>query len=316
MATKRVSATDTVQDALKLAQVTEEAGIGHVVRIPTPLDRAQYEAVDAFLSRFGGKWNRKLHGHVFPVGTDMQTIVGGVAANGTVEVEAEDFIPTPPEIAALVIRHARIEPGMRVLEPSAGTGGIADEVVQQLKWKPAEIDVFELNDQRRAVLAGKGYTVLGSNFLDYLPEPRWDRVVMNPPFLRSAWAAHVMHAFACLAPGGRLVAIVGENLSFSKDKAVQAFRADLLHPHGLLDEPLPAGAFKASGTGVNTRLIVLKKPGERTAAPRPAAPQPVVTVVKAPVAPAPSSPQPAEAPTLVEAGDVFDPAQFAQLSLF
>jgi len=316
MPTKRISATDTVQEAMRLAQVTQETGIGHVVRIPTPLDRAQYEAVDAFLSRFGGKWNRKLRGHVFPVGTDMKKIVGGVAATGAAEVEAEDFIPTPAEIAAMVIRHARIEAGMRVLEPSAGIGGIADEVVRQLNWKPADIDVFELNDQRRAVLAGKGYAVLGSNFLDYVSEPRWDRVVMNPPFLRSAWAAHVIHAFACLAPGGRLVAIVCENLSFSKDKAVQAFRADLLHPHGLLDEPLPADAFKASGTGVNTRLIVLKKPGEGSAAPRPTVPQPLAAAVTAPPAPAPRGPEPAEAPTAVEAADVVDPAKFAQLSLF
>jgi hypothetical protein len=318
MATKRISATDTVQQALKLAVLEDVPGLGHVVRIPTPLDRAQYEAVDTFLRKFGGRWDRKLRAHVFPTGTDMQTIVGGVVADGTVEVAAEDFFPTPPDVAALVIRHAKIASGLRVLEPSAGTGGLADEVVRLAGLLPAQVDVFEINAARQKVLTEKGYTVLGDDFLAYAPEPRWERVVMNPPFLRNAYLEHVRHAFACLAPGGRLAAVVSEALSFSSERPAQAFRSELLHPHGVVNEPLPEGSFKRSGTGINTRLIVLKKPGAAAPVPQPVA-APALQQVAAPPA---AQPQPAPAPQLVaapaapESADVFEPAGLSQLSLF
>ena len=43
-------------------------------------------------------------------------------------VSAWQLFPTPPEIAAQMVTLAGIEPGHRVLEPSAGTGRLLDAI--------------------------------------------------------------------------------------------------------------------------------------------------------------------------------------------
>lgn len=82
---------------------------------------------------------------------------------------------------------------------------------------------------------------------------------MNPPFANLQDVDHVTHAFNFLKPGGRLVAIMGEGAFFRQDRKAQEFRA-LLDVHGI-SEQLPAGSFEASGTNVNTRIVILDKTG-------------------------------------------------------
>ncbi len=59
-----------------------------------------------------------------------------------------------------------------------------------------------------------------------------------------------------LKPGGRLVAIMSEGPFFRW--ADQGFR-DWLDEVGGESEQLPPDAFKASGTGVNSRLVTISK---------------------------------------------------------
>ena len=60
---------------------------------------------------------------------------------------------------------------------------------------------------------------------------------------------HIRHAFGMLAKGGRLVAVCADG-----PKQHEAFR-----DAGEYWEELPAGSFKASGTNVNTAVVVLNK---------------------------------------------------------
>src|SRR5438128_387324 len=75
----------------------------------------------------------------------------------------------------------------------------------------------------------------------------FDRIVMNPPFDRGSDIDHIQHAFALLAPGGRLVAVC----------------ANGPRQRGELGEvctqwiDLPAGSFKEQGTSVNAAIVVL-----------------------------------------------------------
>jgi hypothetical protein len=74
-----------------------------------------------------------------------------------------DFFPTPTSVAEEMVDTSGIEPGMRVLEPSAGMGHIAE----QIRAAGAEPDVIEIGVDRRELLEAKGFNVVGGDFLDF-----------------------------------------------------------------------------------------------------------------------------------------------------
>lgn len=76
-----------------------------------------------------------------------------------------DFFPTPQEIADQMIEAAGIEPGMSVLEPSAGMGHIAERI----QAAGVDPDVVELSGDRRELLEAKGFRVVGNDFMDIEP---------------------------------------------------------------------------------------------------------------------------------------------------
>jgi hypothetical protein len=171
-----------------------------------------------------------------------------------------DFFPTPKAVADDMVEQASIEPGMSVLEPSAGNGNIA-EAIRAAGVTP---DVVELSSQLREVLEAKGFKVIGQDFLQ--TEGQYDRIVMNPPFSNGADMEHVRHAYALLKPGGRVVAIVGEGAFGRSDKQATAFR-EWLDEHGATVEKLPVSTFTdrtlMNTTGANARLVVIDKGGAK-----------------------------------------------------
>lgn len=168
-----------------------------------------------------------------------------------------DFFPTPPAVLERIMEEADITYGMRVLEPSAGKGDIADAA----KAAGAEVDTIELSGTLRNILEAKGHHVIDHDFETFEGGVgQYDRVVMNPPFSDRLDAQHVQKAYDMVKPGGRLVAIMGEGVFFGSDKKATAFR-DWLDNVGGTSEQLPEGSFKSSfrPTGVATRLVVIDK---------------------------------------------------------
>ncbi|MEN9926674.1 MAG: hypothetical protein RL268_2800, partial [Pseudomonadota bacterium] len=76
-----------------------------------------------------------------------------------------DFFPTSAEVANQMVEAADIKPDMAVLEPSAGMGHIADRI----REAGADPDVAEFFGDRRELLQEKGYTVVGTDFMDIKP---------------------------------------------------------------------------------------------------------------------------------------------------
>ena len=180
-----------------------------------------------------------------------------VLKRGIVGRNIEGFFPTPPSVVRLVMERAEMVPGQRVLEPSAGTGNLADAA----KAAGGLVEVAEVSPSLREILAEKGYPLVGADTLEL--RGSYDRVVMNPPFERGQDIEHVRHAYdAQLAPGGRLVAIVSRGSLQRSDAKARAFQA-WLGERGALVEDLPEGAFAAKEserkTGVATSLIVIDK---------------------------------------------------------
>lgn len=170
----------------------------------------------------------------------------------------EGYFPTPKPLAKRMVEQADIEPGMKVLEPSAGNGNIADA----LKESGADVKVIEQQSSLRDILELKGYGIVGRDFMEF-NEGGWDRIVMNPPFERGQDMEHVQHAYELLAPGGKVVAIMSEGSFGRSDKKATAFR-EWLDENSGESEKLPEGSFTGKDamrqTGVATRLVELTKP--------------------------------------------------------
>lgn len=139
---------------------------------------------------------------------DPMPVIDQIVASGCIpDNKVHQFYPTRPNVAELAINLAQIGPEHRVLEPSAGLGGIAD-------FLPKERTLcIEVSRLRCQVLEAKGHRVVCANFLAWAIENRlagqsFDRIVMNPPFDQGQWRAHLEAAADLLAPGGRLVAIL------------------------------------------------------------------------------------------------------------
>lgn len=170
-------------------------------------------------------------------------------------VTAPQLFETPPDLAARMVDLAGIEPGHRVLEPSAGTGRIIEAMGGRMFGHNPEsgrIAAVEINADLCAHLRREFPLtyVRHADFLECGGELlKFDRILMNPPFKDGADIKHILHARSMLADGGILVAICAGGPRQAKS----------LEPIASYWEPLPAGTFKNAGTNVNTVLLTIEK---------------------------------------------------------
>ncbi|MBX7224234.1 MAG: class I SAM-dependent methyltransferase [Blastocatellia bacterium] len=170
------------------------------------------------------------------------------------------FFPTPVSIAREMARLAQLEAGLRVLEPSAGSGRIADALLERGRELGIDftLDVIEQNWDLKELLAAKGYAVQHRDFLAW--QGSYDRVILNPPFEKLSDVQHIQHAYSLLVPGGRLVGIMGDSAFVGSTAKAVAFR-DWLHNVNAEWWQLPAGTFNEGDrpTKVGTRMVVIDK---------------------------------------------------------
>lgn len=191
------------------------------------------------------------------------------------------FYPTPPGACRIVMdgvpfHRGRLEPPLRILEPSAGTGNLARlcaEEREEAEWNGntklsyktrAVVDCVEIQPHlARALDAECLYArVYNQDFLALQPETTglYDRVVMNPPFDRERDIDHVIHALKFLKPNGYLTAIMSAGTDFRDTRKARAFRELMNSLNGRYIE-LPGGSFSEVGTYVNTIVIQVWKDG-------------------------------------------------------
>lgn len=225
------------------------------VKLPTgKLARPLYMKVNKVLETAGGKWSKSQKAHIFT--DDPRSALGLAVEKGAIldRKKSTQAFYTPTEVAALVVALASVQ-GKTVLEPSAGHGSLADRCRE---GGASQVVCIEHDPQSCEVLIAKGFHVIEGDFLKQ-SSSLFDRVVMNPPFTAGQDIDHVAHAFDFLKPGGRLVAIMSPAWftgTQKKQKAMQLFLAQ----YGYVAERLDAGAFKESGTGIATMVVVLNKP--------------------------------------------------------
>lgn len=193
---------------------------------------------------------------------------------------ALSFWPTPVDVADDLVRRVMCPgfglggavgdvPQVRVLEPSAGDGHLAQAVRRQLP--DAHLTCVEPSGRRAARLreqADLADQVIEATLEEYLmgawmAEP-FDVVVMNPPFTLpgrpEAWAEHVLAIYNdpfILAPYGQISAVVPRIVMTGKSKLVREVR-ELLDPHHGIEE-CPQGSFDPVGAKLSTARIWTEK---------------------------------------------------------
>jgi SAM-dependent methyltransferase len=189
-------------------------------------------------------------------------------------VAVPQLFPTPRDLARRLVDLADVQPGHRILEPSAGTGAIVSAIMNRLtgpdcgRLVAVEVDPrlaqgLEDDRARRLYATEHNYGIACADFLTCAVDPprapeshapgtlvfgRFDRIVMNPPFAGGADIAHIQHARTFLRPDGRLVAVCANGPR--QRAALQPIAVDWID--------LPAGSFEAAGTNVNAAIVVLE----------------------------------------------------------
>ncbi|WP_186101834.1 SAM-dependent methyltransferase [Burkholderia gladioli] len=235
-----------------LATLSAAETNGNQLKLVGQLDRSLYERTNKVLEAAGGKWNRKAKAHLFD--GDADDAIEQIILTGEIAIPQDfGYFPTPPAVVERLVELADVREGHRVLEPSAGRGNIAcafrDTVVDCYELLPANVDALK-------VLGYDHWSITQADFLSVEPSPIYDRVVMNPPFEKRADIYHVKHALKFLIPGGLLVSVMSASVSFRTDRLATEFR-ELIEERGGLIEPVAEGAFKSSGTMVNTVIVTI-----------------------------------------------------------
>lgn len=262
MKIRSIEISDQVADVLRRSRIEQ-----FLVVLPEQLERKAYEAVDKVLKALGGKWNRKMAGHLFPA--DIRQPIEQALRDGSAidRKKTLELFQTPEELALRMaaIVEDRMANGIRILEPSAGMGRLLWALSRSYSLEEVEllaIDIDAANCEHLRV-QGIATEVICGDFLDLACQigKQADVILMNPPFGDCADITHVTHAYTSwLASGGVLVAIMSPHFTFAEDRKSVAFR-DLMAslPYGSAVVDLPAGTFKGEGTQVSTVLVTMRK---------------------------------------------------------
>jgi len=180
---------------------------------------------------------------------------------------------TPPNIAYIAAWVANISSRDVALEPSAGIGGLA---VFAKSAGAKEVIVNEFSPRRAEVLKEMGFdrvfTENAEQLNNVLPKDiKPTVIIMNPPFSSTARIRskndtknailHIEQALKKLAPGGRLVAIVGQGMSdsaanfkgwWNKLRETYNIRANIV---------INGKNYTKYGTNFGVQLVVIDKTG-------------------------------------------------------
>lgn len=227
------------------------------------LERKEYLKCNEILETIGLKWSKGKKAHVGE-GEDTEKTFRAILESGELETLKEyrdrfQFFPTPAKLADRLVELAELSHGQYVLEPSAGDGAILDAIYRKIDtdFQAFKLMLYALElDPKKADSLISRFPDVFSTCKDFLKlkTTGYDRIIMNPPFSNSQDVKHILYAYSCLKPNGRIVAIASSSVKTRQGKIYDELRS--LEPE-IID--LEKDAFKESGTNVNAVILIIRK---------------------------------------------------------
>jgi hypothetical protein len=250
---------------------------GNVIKVPKEqVDKKIYAEAKKRLEEIGGEWKSKLWGFTYKADPTLHLTILQAGERINMQQKFQTFY-TPAALAREDVEILSPRHNHRILEPSAGQGALIDAVVeyaQHLSTTMPHIHYVELNEINRQILhekyGHKGYIhnleadtyLRGNDFITLDSNiQKFDRIIANPPFTNNQDIHHIYKMWFMLAPGGRIVTHASVSWLTGKQKMQTQFAAWLIDQKANV-EKIAAGAFKESGTNVETVRITLDKPNK------------------------------------------------------
>jgi hypothetical protein len=195
-----------------------------------------------------------------------------------------DFYPTPRPIARRMLAKITNKEAKYYLEPSAGKGDIADVIKQPYtfeefseenpgyatkrsdeyfgpRWSDREnsrihVDVIENYPDLISVLHGKGFDVVGYDWLTYQGVSYYDAIVMNPPY--SEGAKHLLKAWEFLH-NGEIVCLLNEETIKNPYTEERKRLVQIIEAFGNVEYLGDCFSTAEHKTSVNVAMVYLKK---------------------------------------------------------
>lgn len=156
---------------------------------------------------------------------------------------------------------------LTILEPSAGSGAIVDELTAWLDREDyhshsgkQNVYCCEADPELRAVLHDKGYKVIANDFLNYRGDHFFDLIIMNPPF--SNGDRHLLKAWDVVAAGGEVVCLLNTETLANPYSETRQLLARLIEDHGTSEALGAVFAEAERPTNVAVSLVRLHKPAK------------------------------------------------------
>lgn len=183
------------------------------------------------------------------------------------------FYPTPRKVGKRMIAPWNFQGQVYLLDPEAGKADLLDMVKESFRseyvdtyggWSKLHLYACEIENDLRSIIEGKGYPLVGRDFLEYVPTMHFTHVLMNPPF--SYAEDHLLHAWeilssgeiACLLPTRMLVG--DPNQKTAKEQLI----IRLIQDHSLQPPEHLGSIFKDAERTTNEEISIvwLTKPSD------------------------------------------------------
>lgn len=196
-----------------------------------------------------------------------------------------EFFPTPSWLIKKMLlpyltgdRIKDLRNGMRrieaVFDPSAGDGRILEWVKRRYQYRTSwghrddykncngpKLYAVEIDPNLVSILQSKKIRVLSRDFLEFVPENKFDLIAMNPPF--SEGAKHLLHAWDIL-PHGDIVCLLNAETVRNPYCREREILGELIAQYGSVEYIGAAFSEADKQTDCEIALVRLCKPEETT----------------------------------------------------
>jgi hypothetical protein len=173
----------------------------------------------------------------------------------------KNFYPTDDKTIFKMVQGLNFS-DKKVLEPEAGKGNILDYISNLLMGTSGKTDFkknlycLEIEPELQSILTGKGYNLLGSDFLEFRPEINFDIILMNPPF--DCAVKHFLKAYE-ISNGAEIRCLLNKRTIDNANTKEKKLLAEILQKEGI--EPMDMGqCFIGSERSTYVEVVMITIP--------------------------------------------------------